>query len=267
MELSQFTIDAFADQVFKGNPASVCFLQKWLPDTLLQNIAQENNQSETAFVVEIDHQYHLRWFSPAGEIDICGHGTLAAAYALFRFVEQHRQSIRFQTKSGPLVVVRVEDMIAIDLPSFALTQVPVTDEMEKAIGFRPVEAWLGRDLVCVMEDTPEVMQANPEPDKVKSLDGELLHVTAKGTKYDCVTRSFGPEPGLVEDPVCGSGHCHVIPLWSKKLNKSDLVALQASKRTGILSCRTKGDRVYIAGKASLYAESRLFIPDELTKTK
>ncbi len=265
MELAQFIIDTFADQVFKGNPAAVCFLQQWPSDTLLLNIAQENNLSETAFLVEIDRQYHLRWFTPQGEIDLCGHATLAAAYALFRFIEQRRKSIQFQTKSGPLVVVRVEDMIAIELPAFALKQVPVTDEMEQAIGFRPIEAWMGRDLVCVMPDTPEVMQASPDEDKVRNLDGLLLHLTAKGVKYDCVTRSFGPKLNLIEDPVCGSGHCHVIPLWSKKLDKTDLVALQASGRTGVLYCRTKNDRVYIAGKAALYSEARLYIPDELAK--
>ena len=179
---------------------------------LMQNIAKENNLSETAFTVKRENIYELRWFTPGGEIDLCGHATLGTAYVLFRFIEKDSGSISFQTKSGQLIVKKVNDLYEMDMPAYPLTEVPVTDEMELAIGFRPSEAWLGRDLVCVMADEQQVLQAMPNEERLKELDGLLLQLTAKGTTYDCVTRSFAPKLNVLEDHVCGSGHCHVIPL-------------------------------------------------------
>lgn len=216
MEIKQYVVDAFTDKVFKGNPAAVCILPEWIPDMLMQNIAQENNLSETAFTVKRENIYELRWFTPGGEIDLCGHATLGTAYVLFRFIEKDSGSISFQTKSGQLIVKKVNDLYEMDMPAYPLTEVPVTDEMELAIGFRPSEAWLGRDLVCVMADEQQVLQAIPNEERLKELDGLLLQLTAKGTTYDCVTRSFAPKLNVLEDPVCGSGHCHVIPLWANK---------------------------------------------------
>lgn len=198
---------------------------------LMQNIAQENNLSETAFTVKRENIYELRWFTPGGEIDLCGHATLGTAYVLFRFIEKDSGSISFQTKSGQLIVKKVNDLYEMDMPAYPLTEVPVTDEMELAIGFRPSEAWLGRDLVCVMADEQQVLQAIPNEERLKELDGLLLQLTAKGTTYDCVTRSFAPKLNVLEDPVCGSGHCHVIPLWANKIKKRELIAFHASKRT------------------------------------
>ena len=212
MEIKQYVVDAFTDKVFKGNPAAVCILPEWIPDMLMQNIAQENNLSETAFTVKRENIYELRWFTPGGEIDLCGHATLGTAYVLFRFIEKDSGSISFQTKSGQLIVKKVNDLYEMDMPAYPLTEVPVTDEMELAIGFRPSEAWLGRDLVCVMADEQQVLQAMPNEERLKELDGLLLQLTAKGTTYDCVTRSFAPKLNVLEEPVCGSGHCHVIPL-------------------------------------------------------
>ncbi|WP_455616973.1 PhzF family phenazine biosynthesis protein [Eisenbergiella sp.] len=260
MEIKQYVVDAFTDKVFKGNPAAVCILSEWLPDMLMQNIAIENNLSETAFTVKRDNIYELRWFTPGGEIDLCGHATLGTAYVLFRFIEKDSDSISFQTKSGQLIVKKVNDLYEMDMPAYPLTEVPVTDEMELAIGFRPSEAWLGRDLVCVMTDEQQVLQAMPNAERLKELDGLLLQLTARGTTYDCVTRSFAPKLNVLEDPVCGSGHCHVIPLWANKMKKKELIAFQASKRSGVLYCRIENDRVILAGKAILYSKAEIYVP-------
>lgn len=256
-----YVVDAFTDRVFQGNPAAVCVLDRWLPDALMQNIAMENNLSETAFTVQKEQDYELRWFTPGGEIDLCGHATLATAYVLMNFVAPDRKKIAFHTKSGLLTVERKEDLYEMDLPAYELAQVPVTSEMERAIGVRPVEAWMGRDLVCVLENERQVLEAAPDLELVGKLDGLLLQLTARGTEYDCVTRSFAPKLDVAEDPVCGSGHCHVVPLWARQLKKTELRAFQGSRRSGVLYCRLDGDRVRMAGAAVLYSIAELFLPD------
>lgn len=260
IKLKQYVVDAFTDTVFKGNPAAVCVLEHWLPDNIMQDITKENNLSETAFAVKKGNEYELRWFTPGGEIDLCGHATLGTAYVLMNFMETDCNSISFQTKSGQLIVKKTNDLYEMDMPAYQLKAIPVTDEMEQAIGFRPAEAWLGRDLVCVMADEEQVMQAMPDEEKLKKLDGLLLQITAKGSSYDCVTRSFAPKLNVQEDPVCGSGHCHVIPLWTEKTGKNKLTAFQASQRSGVLYCRMENDRVILAGKAALYSKAEIFIP-------
>lgn len=257
-----YVVDAFADKLFQGNPAAVCLPERWCPDGLMQEIAGENNLSETAFAVKSNGRYELRWFTPGGEIDLCGHATLAAAYVIMRFVEPGRTEIVFWTKSGPLTVKKRQDLYEMDLPAYQLTPVPVTDEMERAIGIRPLEAYLGRDLVCVLEHEDQVRRAAPEEARLRQLDGLLLQLTAPGRDWDCVTRSFAPKLNVWEDPVCGSGHCHVIPLWAKKLERTQLHAFQASRRTGVLHCRLEGDRVFMAGSAALYSAAELCVPQE-----
>lgn len=261
--MKQYVVDAFTDSIFHGNPTAVCVLDRPLPDSLMQNIAIENNLSETAFTFREGDSYRLRWFTPGGEIDLCGHATLGTAYVLLRFIEPKQTSVVFQTQSGPLTVVKAGDRYEMDMPAYALTQVPVTDAMERAIGKRPIEAWMGRDLVCVMEDEEQVSKAAPDQEKLAGLDGLLQHITAKGRKYDCVTRTFAPKLKVAEDPVCGSGHCHVVPLWASKLGKDTLEALQASPRSGVLYCRLDGERVRIAGKAALYSCAELYVPEGL----
>lgn len=255
--MKYYVVDAFAEKIFEGNPAGVCVLEKWLSDELMQKIAMENNLSETAFTVKENDSYRLRWFTPGGEIDLCGHATLATAFVLANFVEPDSTEFVFETHSGKLNVMRKNELYEMDFPAYQLSPVRVTDEMTEAIGARPVEAWLARDLVCVMAEEAQVLLAQPDPAKLKKLDGLLLHLTAKGTEYDCVTRSFAPKLGVEEDPVCGSGHCHVIPLWAKKLAKSTLVARQASRRGGTLYCQDCGERVKLSGKAVLYATAEL----------
>lgn len=232
-----------------------------MSDDTLQNIAKENNLSETAFTVKNDDYYELRWFTPSGEIDLCGHATLATAFVLFQFKEIEAEKLIFATQSGELVVTRKADYYELNFPAYAMQQVPVTSEMEEAIGVCPLEAWLGRDLVCILPHENDVINATPDFDRVKVLDGLLLNITAKGSKYDTVTRSFAPKLSIKEDPVCGSGHCHVIPLWANKLAQAEFRAYQASERSGLLLCRIEGDRIYLAGKAALYSRGEIYVMD------
>lgn len=257
--MKYYVVDAFAEEIFEGNPAGICVLENWISGELMQKIAMENNLSETAFAVKENNSHRLRWFTPGGEIDLCGHATLATAFVLANFVETASNEFVFETLSGKITVVRKGDLYEMDFPAYHLSPVPVTDKMTEAIGVRPVEAWMGRDLVCVLEEENQVFDAQPDQAKLKTLDGLLLQLTAKGTEYDCVTRSFAPKLGVEEDPVCGSGHCHVIPLWAKKLEKNTLVARQASRRGGTLYCQDCGERIKISGKAVLYATAELHI--------
>lgn len=255
-----YIVDAFTHKPFQGNPAAVCLPGSFPDDGLMQAIAAENNLSETAFAVKNGPDYDLRWFTPGGEIDLCGHATLATAYVLFRFVEQEARVLRFHTQSGVLTVTRREDLLEMELPGYALTRVPVTDDMEKALGVRPLEAWMGRDLLCLVDSAQTVRSLQPDLAAAEALPGLLLQVTAPGDGgYDCVSRTFGPKLALAEDPVCGSGHCHIVPFWAERLNKTALVAFQASPRTGVLHCRREGDRVFLAGPAALYSIADLQI--------
>ncbi|KLI23615.1 PhzF family phenazine biosynthesis protein [Brachyspira hyodysenteriae] len=257
--LKQYIVDAFTDKVFSGNPAAICLLDKWLSDDMMLNIAKENNLSETAFILKNYNDYELRWFTPGGEIDLCGHATLASAFVLMNIIDKKLKNISFKTKSGILNVVKNNDLYEMDFPSYELKKIDVTDEMKEAIGFKPLEAYMGRDLLCVLENEKQVIEANIDIEKVKNLQGLLLHITSKGSEYDCITRSFAPKLNVYEDPVCGSGHCHVVPLWSDKLGKKDIIAFQASKRGGVLYCSFNGNRVKLSGKAVLYSSAEIYI--------
>lgn len=257
--MTQYVVDAFSEEVFQGNPAAVCVLDRWPSDALMQKIALENNLSETAFAVPEAGQWRLRWFTPGGEIDLCGHATLATAYVLFRFHCPEAHEISFASLGGTLTVRRKGERLEMDFPAYALRPVPVTEEMEAAIGVRPAEAWMGRDLLCVLDREEDVLQCRPALDRVERLDGLILHITARGGAYDCVSRSFAPKCGVPEDPVCGSGHCHIAPYWAARLGKAELTARQASPRGGTLFCRLEGERVFLAGHAALYAKAELCV--------
>lgn len=257
--MRQYVVDAFTDKLFGGNPAAVCVLNDWPSEELMMSVTRENNLSETAFVVGEGERYRLRWFTPGGEIDLCGHATLAAAYVLMNFYDPDTSQVHFDTLSGELVVRKNDDIYEMNFPGYHLKSVDVIDAMEQAIGVRPVEAWIGRDLVCVLATEEQVKTARPDMEKIKALDGLLLHLTAAGKEYDCVSRSFAPKLGVPEDPVCGSGHCHIVPLWAGKQEKNSLTAYQASRRGGTLYCHIEGERVYLAGKATLYSIAELQI--------
>ena len=256
--LKQYVADAFTDRVFGGNPAAVCVLDAPLSVDLMQSIAIENSLSETAFAVKDGAAYRLRWFTPGGEIDLCGHATLATAYIILRFYEPEADAVAFDTLSGPLLVRRQSGRLEMEFPAYALKPVPVTDAMEAALGVRPVEAFMGRDLLCVLDSAEAVRTLRPDQARVQALDGALLHVTAPGEGgVDCVSRSFAPKLLIPEDPVCGSGHCHIAPYWAERLGRTELVAFQASKRGGTLWCRVEGEKVFLAGDACLYSEATL----------
>jgi len=257
--MKQYIVDAFTDRIFGGNPAAVCVMEKWLSDETMMKTAEENHLSETAFAVGESGRYRLRWFTPGGEIDLCGHATLATAFVIMKFIEPERTSVSFDTLSGVLTVLKTGDLYEMDFPAYEMKPVPVTDAMEEAIGVRPLEAFLARDLVCVLPGEEDVRGKAPDMDKVRELDGLLLHTTARGQEYDCVSRSYAPKLNVSEDPVCGSGHCHIIPIWADKLEKEELTAFQASKRGGTLFCRRAGSRIKLAGRAALFAVSDIMV--------
>ena len=257
--MKQYVVDAFTDKVFSGNPAAVCVLDKPLSDELMQKITTENNLSETAFALKDGDGYKLRWFTPGGEIDLCGHATLATAYTIFRFYDKEAQSLSFSTLSGILTVKRNGKLLEMDFPAYKLAPTAVTDEIVDALGVRPAAAFMGRDLLCAMESESDVRTAAPDQEKLLKLDGLLVHLTAKGQDFDCVSRSFAPKCGVAEDPVCGSGHCHIVPYWAETLKKDSLTAYQASRRGGVLHCRIDGERIVLAGEAALFAESEIHV--------
>ena len=254
-----YVVNTFTEQVFSGNPAAVCMLEHWPKDSLLLKIARENALSHTAFVVPRDQTtYELRWFTPTMEIDLCGHATLAAAYVLSRFHCPQSTRLTFSTKSGVLTVDRENSLFVMDLPAYTLKPLEITPEIADALGARPREVWRARDLLCVFDHQEQVTQLTPDLGKLLRLKGALVQVTAPGSgDYDCISRTFAPKMGLPEDPVCGSGHCHIIPYWANQWNKTELTAYQASPRGGTLYCRLRGDRVLLGGKAALYSVCEL----------
>ena len=257
--MKQYVVDAFTDQVFHGNQAAVCVLDQWLPDELMMNITRENNFSETAFTVREGDKWHLRWFTPGGEIDLCGHATLGTAFVLLNYYEKDAHQVVFSTLSGDLIVTRKGELYEMEFPAYELQKVDVTPAMEEALGASVKEAYLARDLLCVLAEEQTVRDLKPDLEKIKQIDGLLMHVTARGTDEDCVSRSFAPKLSVAEDPVCGSGHCHIIPYWADLLGKEELVAYQASRRGGTLYCRREGNKIFMAGKAALYSIDELFL--------
>lgn len=251
--MKQYIVDAFTNKLFHGNQAAVCVLNQWPDVPLMLNIARENNFSETAFTVKNGDHYDLRWFTPEKEIDLCGHATLGTAFVLFNFYEQEANLLKFQTKSGLLTVKRVGSEFQMNFPAYQLKEVPVTAEMAKAFGTRPQAAYLDRDLLAVFDNEDVVRKMDPDPQQLMKLNGLAIGVTAPGKDYDCVSRVFAPKLGFKEDPVTGSTHCMIAPYWAHQLGKDHLSAFQASARGGQLSLQIDGNRVLIAGPASLYA--------------
>jgi len=256
--MKYFIVDAFAEELFKGNQAGVCLLDEWLDVDIMQSIAFENNLAETAFVVKRDNHYDLRWFTPEQEIDLCGHATLASAFILFNHTDVVDEVVEFQTKSGKLAVRRLGDLYELDFPARMPEKIEVTPQMSESVGIPVLEAHLSRDLLFVVENEEQVKNLVPDYDIMKEFKNCLgIIVTAKGTSVDFVSRFFIPGTSIPEDPVTGSAHCSLIPFWSERFHKNKMVAKQLSKRGGTLYCEHCGDRVKIAGKAVLYLEGRL----------
>ena len=256
--MKQYIVDAFTDKPFAGNPAAVCVMDGWPADTSMMKLAMENNLSETAFIVKEEEGYHLRWFTPGSEIELCGHATLASAFVILNFFEPESSSVRFNTLSGVLTVNRKGDLYEMDFPTYPLKEIPVTDDMEKAFGVRPVKALLGLDLICVFETEEQVRNMAPDQGMLMKIEGRLQNATAAWSGADCVSRSFAPKVAIAEDPVCGSAHCQIADYWSRVLGKKEILAYQASKRGGYLYCEMKDNgRIAISGKAALVAVSEI----------
>lgn len=255
-----YQVDAFTDRLFGGNPAAVCPLDSWLPDQELQAIAAENNLSETAYIVpseEAGADYRIRWFTPASEVDLCGHATLATGYVLFHCLGFDGQTVRFSSRSGILSLDRDGDELALDFPSQPARTAPFPDGIERCLGVRPLEFLSGGFNVAVVADEAAVRAVKPDFGYIARMPGLGLIVTAEGDACDFVSRFFAPAVGIDEDPVTGSAHCVLTPLWAQRLGKTRLDARQISARGGVLTCSLEGDRVRIAGKAVLYLEGTI----------
>ena len=260
MELPIYQIDAFTSAVFAGNPAAICPLEEWLPDQQLQAIASENNLSETAYFVREQDFYHLRWFTPEVEVDLCGHATLASAHLLFHELGETGDTVTFHTKSGRLAVHRDGELLKMDFPS--RPPVHVTDphpELVKALGGLPSEILAARDYLVRYQSPEDVLSLTPDMEALKRVDRFAVIVTAPGKDCDFVSRFFAPAKGVPEDPVTGSAHCTLIPYWADQLGKTTLTARQVSKRGGELACRLDGGRVEIAGRAVLYLKGTIYV--------
>lgn len=261
--LPLFQIDAFTNEVFRGNPAAVCPLERWLDDATLQSIAQENNLAETAFLVPQGEGFHIRWLSPKCEIDLCGHATLAAAFVIFTELEPERQSVRFNSKSGPLWVRRDARRLVMDFP--ALRVKPCLDppaSLIEGLGKRPLELYSAetdRNYFAVYATEDDVRAIRPQFDLLEQLHPSGVIVTAPGKNADCASRYFAPSYGIPEDHVTGSIHAAVAPFWAARLKKSQIHAHQVSPRGGELLCEDKGDRVDIAGQAVKYLEGTIYV--------
>ena len=256
--MKQYIVDAFTKRVFHGNPAAVCVMEAWLPDELMQQIAIENNLSETAFVVREGDRYHIRWFTPGAEVDLCGHATLATSFVLTRFVDPQAEELVFTSLSGELRVRKADELLELDFPSRMPRPVPFTTQMRQLVHGLPAQAYVDRDLILVLEDEQSVRDYIPDYAAISALEGELgLFITAPSRTYDFVSRTFFPKLKINEDPVCGSAHCNLIPYWAKRLGKTKMTAYQASPRGGVLYCEDRGDRVRIGGHAVLYSEAEI----------
>lgn len=259
MDIRFYHIDAFTGRVFSGNPAGVCFLNAWVEDSVLQSIAAENNLSETAFLVRSDNHYELRWFTPRVEIDLCGHATLASAFAVFEHVDPDAKRVDFQTKSGRLSVERQGDLLVMDFPARPPVPCQPPDRIGEILGIPPSRTLRARDLMVVYEEEEQIRRLKPDMARIAALDCFAVIATAPGENSDFVSRFFAPGAGIPEDPVTGSAHCTLVPYWSERLGKKELHALQLSERGGELFCEDKGKRIAIGGRAVTYLSGTIRI--------
>ncbi len=255
MRIKLYQVDAFTDKLFSGNPAGVCPLDEWIPDELMQNIAFENNLAETAFFVNNGIDYEIRWFTPLTEVDLCGHATLASSHVLFEHLDYNRKEILFHSRSGELKVRKDNGRLTLNFPADIIKKIDIPDDLIKAIGKKPIEAYKGKtDYLLVYLTQKEIEEINPDFEMVKKSGVRGVIATASGDKVDFVSRFFAPSVGVNEDPVTGSAHTTLTPYWARVLGKKELTAMQLSKREGNLICKLINDRVEISGYAVTYLE-------------
>ncbi len=256
-----FQVDAFSNKIFGGNPAAVCPLDKWLEDELMQNIAMENNLSETAFFVKEGNQFELRWFTPTIEVDLCGHATLASAHVIFSTEYPNDEITFFSPRSGILKVRKEGDLYTLNFPTDQLKKVPVPQPVIEGLKLQSIiEVFKGKtDYMVVVENQSQIENLNPDFKQLSQLDARGIIVTAPGDQVDFVSRCFFPQVGVDEDPTTGSAHTTMTPYWAKKLNKTQMDAIQLSKRKGFLQCKYLEERVEISGHAKTYLTGEITI--------
>ncbi len=259
MRVPIYQVDAFTSRLFAGNPAAVCPLEDWLEDGVLQAIAAENNLSETAFFVRQGDRFHLRWFTPALEVDLCGHATLASAFVILDYLEPAREAVAFDTRSGELIVRRDGDRLSMDFPARPPVACDVPAGLVEALGASPHQTFRSRDLMAVFETEEEIRALDPRMDLLAQVDAFAVIVTAPARDVDFVSRFFAPRGGIAEDPVTGSAHCTLVPYWSRRLGKNSLHARQVSARGGELWCEDRGDRVTLQGRAVRFMQGEIIL--------
>ena len=254
MKIRLYQIDAFVyDGIFSGNPAGVCPLDDWLPEDTMQKIANENNLAETAFFVKTDGEYSIRWFTPKTEVSLCGHATLAAAYALFEYEGCGGRSVVFDSRSGRLSASREGDFISMNFPADDITKVSVDGPLGSCFDLRPSETYRGKtDYLLIYDDEDQIKKVRVDLAALSRIDARGAIVSAAGVNVDFVSRFFAPGIGIEEDPVTGSAHTTLIPYWSGRLRKEEMTAVQLSERKGLLKCKNLKDRVEISGRAVCY---------------
>ena len=260
MQIPLYQVDAFTSELFRGNPAAVCVTDEPLAESVMQNIAAENNLSETAFLVRKGDRYSIRWFTPVAEVDICGHATLASGFVVFNFLKSAADFIEFESKSGLLTVHRSKDLLTLDFPVIRAVKTAMNDRLSEALGLEPVELHNTRRTMTVFETESQIRDLAPDFGKLFNIEEYYgVIVTAPGDEVDFVSRFFAPRLGIDEDPVTGSAHCALTPYWSERLVRKKLHARQISKRGGELWCEDCGERIRISGRAVLYLNGEIYI--------
>jgi PhzF family phenazine biosynthesis protein len=262
MKIKMYQVDAFTEQLFGGNPAAVCITEQWLPETLMQSIAAENNLAETAFITADEDGYGIRWFTPTVEVDLCGHATLAAAHVIFHHLDYRDNEVVFHSRnSGRLSVRRHGAMLSLDFPADEYKRVTTPLALEQALGIEPMATYKGKtDYMAVLPSEQDVASLAPNMALLNTLEARGVIVTAMGDNVDFVSRFFAPQSGINEDPVTGSAHTTLTPYWARELGKMKLSAMQLSARAGRLWCRHLGDRVEISGHAVTYMQAEIEVP-------
>ena len=265
--MDYFVVDVFTEKLFKGNPAGVCMLDKWIDDEKLQNIAFENNLSETAYLVKQNNYYDLRWFTPTIEVELCGHATIASAFVLLNFYEKDAKEISFKTMSGMVKVTKKDDMYYLDFPARKAQKTADYKTFDESFSCKNNGVYKAADFLILFDNETQIKNITPDFSILRKIkeeacledDGFGTIITAKGDKCDFVSRFFAPNGGIDEDPVTGRAHCTLIPYWAEKLGKTKMKAFQLSKRTGEIDCEYLGDRVLIGAKAVLYLKGNILL--------
>lgn len=261
-EYPLYQVDAFTNKTFGGNPAAVVPLDTWLPDDVMQNIAMENNLSETVFFVPNNNGFHIRWFTPTAEVNLCGHATLAASWVIYNELGYDQDKITFDSMSGSLIVEKSDNRFTLNFPTWdSVPTKDYADIIKQAFGRAAKEIHKGKKIVALFDDEQFVRDVQPDISSINTLEceGVVISALSKQDDVDFVTRYFGPQVGIDEDPVTGSAHCILTPIWAKKMNQTEFKARQVSARGGDLDLKIEGDRLFISGEATLYMKATIFL--------